>query len=409
MQVYKFGGASVKDAAAIKNVAQIVSSIQEPLCVVVSAMGKTTNALEKLHFQWFHGQAFEETLQFITDFHQAISAALELETNTCLWHQQIESLRRKLGNIDKDSFDASYDQIIPFGEIISTSLLHDYWNKIALNHQFVMATDFVITDNLHRESRVQWEATQKKIIGLKNNADILLTQGFIGSTTKGEWTTLGREGSDYSASIFAHCLDANQLTIWKDVPGMLNADPKKQSDAQIIEKISYQEAIELAYYGASVIHPKTIQPLESKNIELRIASFVNPNLPGTLIGNFPGLQYPSCYIEKENQTLISISTKDFSFVVEDNIVEIFNQLHLLGIKVQMMENSALSFTMCIQCEPHKLNALITSLEHKYTIRYNEGVKLLTIRHYQTSDLLRMAQQSVLMEQKNRTTVRWVIQ
>ncbi len=409
MQVYKFGGASVKDAAAIKNVAQIVSTIQEPLCVVVSAMGKTTNALEKLHIQWFHDQPYEETLKFITDFHQSISTALEMENNACLWSQQIESLRLKLGNTDKDSFDTSYDQIIPFGEIISTSLLHDYWNKIALNHQFIMATDFVITDNLHRESRVQWEATQKKIIGLKNNADIILTQGFIGCTEKGEWTTLGREGSDYTASIFAHCLNSTQLTIWKDVPGMLNADPKKQADAQIIEKISYQEAIELAYYGASVIHPKTIQPLESKNITLRIASFVNPQLPGTLIGHFPGLQYPSCYIEKENQTLISISTKDFSFVIEDNIVEIFNQLHHLGIKVQMMENSALSFTLCIQCEPIKLAALMTALEHKYTIRYNEGVKLLTIRHYQASDLVRMEKQSVLMEQKNRTTVRWVLQ
>jgi aspartate kinase len=409
MQVYKFGGASVKDAAAIKNVAKIVSSIQEPLCVVVSAMGKTTNTLEKLHHLWFNGQAYEETLQYVLDFHQSISDELELDTKNCLWKQQIQTLEDKLNTISKVSFDTSYDQIIPFGEIISTSLLHDYWNKIDLNHQFIMATDFVITDNLHRESRVQWPATQSKISDLKNNAYIILTQGFIGSTASGEWTTLGREGSDYSASIFAHCLDANQLTIWKDVPGMLNADPKKQSDAKIIDKVSYQEAIELAYYGASVIHPKTIQPLESKNITLHIASFVDPNLPGTLIGNFHGLQYPSCYIEKDNQTLISISTKDFSFVVEDNIVEIFNQLHLLGIKVQMMENSALSFTMCIQCEPHKLKALITSLEHKYTIRYNEGVKLITIRHYQTSDLVRMEQQSVLMEQKNRTTVRWVIQ
>ena len=409
MQVYKFGGASVKDAKAIKNVAQIVSAVQGQLCVVVSAMGKTTNALERLHDQWFKNLSFEETLQSISDFHLSISDELELDTNKCLWKQQIQKLEDKLNTISKVSFDKSYDQIIPFGEIISTSLLHDYWNKIALNHQFIMATDFVITDNLHRESRVQWPDTQSKIIELKNNSNILLTQGFIGSTTSGEWTTLGREGSDYSASIFAHCLDANQLTIWKDVPGMLNADPKKQSDAQIIDKISYQEAIELAYYGASVIHPKTIQPLESKNITLRIASFVDPNLPGTLIGNFTGLQYPSCYIEKENQTLISISTKDFSFVVEDNIVEIFNQLYQLGIKVQMMENSALSFTLCIQCESHKRKALITALEHKYTIRYNDGVKLLTIRHYQPSDLVRMEKESVLMEQKNRTTVRWVIQ
>ncbi len=409
MQVYKFGGASVKDAKAIKNVAKIVSGVQEQLCVVVSAMGKTTNALEILHDQWFKNLSFEETLQSISDFHLSISNELELEINNCLWKQQIQTLEDKLNTISKVSFDNSYDQIIPFGEIISTSLLHDYWNKIALNHQFIMATDFVITDNLHRESRVQWSTTQSKIIDLKNNTNVLLTQGFIGSTASGEWTTLGREGSDYSASIFAHCLDANQLTIWKDVPGMLNADPKKQSDAQIIDKISYQEAIELAYYGASVIHPKTIQPLESKNISLRIASFVNPQLPGTLIGHFPGLHYPSCYIEKENQTLISISTKDFSFVVEDNIVEIFHHLHQLGIKVQLMENSALSFTLCIQCEPHKLQALITALENKYAIRYNEGVKLLTIRHYHASDLMKMENQSVLMEQKNRTTVRWVIQ
>jgi len=409
MQVYKFGGASVKDANAIKNATTIVSSATDSLCIIVSAMGKTTNALEKLHQDWYNGQPIEETLLAISDFHLTISNELCLDHSDCLWHQQIESLREKLTTLSRTEFDYTYDQIIPFGEILSTSLLHDFWKKIDLRHRFIYATDFVITDNLHRESRIQWSETKDKIFELKNNSDIILTQGFIGSTAEGKWTTLGREGSDYSASIFAHCLDAAQLTIWKDVPGMLNADPKKQLDAQIIDKISYQEAIELAYYGASVIHPKTIQPLESKNIQLRIASFVDTGLRGTFIGHFTGIQYPSCYIEKENQTLISISTKDFSFVVEDNIVEIFNQLHQLGIKVQMMENSALSFTMCIQCEHHKLIALNDVLEVKYNVRYNEGVTLLTIRHYQPGDLEKMDTNKVLMEQKNRTTVRWVIQ
>ncbi len=409
MQVYKFGGASVKDANAIKNATTIVSSANDSLCVIVSAMGKTTNALEKLHQDWYDGQSIEETLLTISDFHLSISKALGLDEKSCVWYQQIESLREKLTALSRTEFDYTYDQIIPFGEILSTSLLHDFWEKIGLKHHFIYATDFVITDNLHRESRIQWPETKNKIIELKNNSGPMLTQGFIGSTAQGEWTTLGREGSDYSASVFAHCLDATQLTIWKDVPGMLNADPKKRMDAQIIDKVSYQEAIELAYYGASVIHPKTIQPLESKNIQLRIASFVDPGLPGTFIGHFTGIQYPSCYIEKENQTLISISTKDFSFVVEDNIVEIFNHLHQLGIKVQMMENSALSFTMCIQCESHKLLAFKMILEGKYNVRYNEGVKLLTIRHYQTRDLERMESTKVLMEQKNRTTVRWVIQ
>lgn len=409
MQVYKFGGASVKDAQAINNAAKIVSNANDSLCVIVSAMGKTTNALEKLHHQWYNAEPIEETLSVISDFHLAISNDLGLDYLNCLWYEQIESLREKLKTLSRSEFDRTYDQIIPFGEIISTSLLHDFWGKMGLKHHFVYATDFVITDNLHRESRIQWNETKKKINELKNNSGIILTQGFIGSTMEGQWTTLGREGSDYSASIFAHCLDANQLTIWKDVPGMLNADPKKHDKAQIIDKVSYQEAIELAYYGASVIHPKTIQPLESKNIQLRIASFVDPTLPGTLIGHFSGIEYPSCYIEKENQTLISISTKDFSFVVEDNIVEIFNHLHQLGIKVQMMENSALSFTMCIQCETHKLLALISLLEGKYNVRYNEGVKLLTIRHYAPQDLEKMETVTVLMEQKNRTTVRWVIQ
>ncbi len=409
IQVYKFGGASVKDANAIKNATTIVSSATDSLCVIVSAMGKTTNALEKLHQNWYNGEPIEETLHAISDFHLAISNELGLDHSNCLWYRQIESLWKKITTLSRTAFDYSYDQIIPFGEILSTSLLHDFWEKIGLKHHFIYATDFVITDNLHREARIQWVETKNKIFELKKQSSIILTQGFIGSTADEQWTTLGREGSDYSASIFAHCLDATQLTIWKDVPGMLNADPKKQLDAQIIDKISYQEAIELAYYGASVIHPKTIQPLESKNIQLRIASFVDPALPGTLIGHFTGIQYPSCYIEKENQTLISISTKDFSFVVEDNIVEIFNHLHQLGIKVQMMENSALSFTMCIQCEHHKLLALTDVLEMKYNVRYNEGVKLLTVRHYQPRDLERMDKNKILMEQKNRTTVRWVVQ
>ncbi len=409
MEVYKFGGASVKDATAIKNVADIVSAAEGNLCVIVSAMGKTTNALESLHEQWFNGQNYQENLNSIILFHQAISNELELIQQDCLWQRQITILEEKLMHLSKSAFDTSYDQIIPFGEILSTALLHDYWTKIDLKHAFLMATDFVITDNLHRESRILWEQTQNKISRLKDHKGVLLTQGFIGSCENGIWTTLGREGSDYSASIFAHCLDAKLLTIWKDVPGMLNADPKKKADAQIIEKIAYQEAIELAYYGASVIHPKTIQPLESKQIPLRIASFVDRFLPGTLIGNFSQIKYPSCYIEKENQTLLSISTKDFSFVVEDNIVEIFHHLDALGIKVQMMENSALSFTLCIQCEKHKRMALMNALEKRYNIRYNEGVKLITIRHYQAQDLKAIEEKSILMEQKNRTTVRWVIQ
>ncbi|MEN9334507.1 MAG: hypothetical protein RLY35_1687 [Bacteroidota bacterium] len=409
MEVYKFGGASVKDAKAIKNVADIVSAAQDNLCVVVSAMGKTTNALESLHQLWFNGQNHQETLSSIIQFHQTISDELELTQQDCLWQRQITILEEKLMRLSKDAFDTSYDQIIPFGEILSTSLLHDYWSKINLQHRFLMAPDFVITDNLHRESRVLWDQTQDKISPLKNHSGVLLTQGFIGSCENDVWTTLGREGSDYSAAIFAHCLDAKILTIWKDVPGMLNADPKKKPDAQIIEKIAYQEAIELAYYGASVIHPKTIQPLESKQITLRIASFVDPNLPGTLIGNFQQLKYPTCYIEKENQTLLSISTKDFSFVVEDNIVEIFHHLYALGIKVHMMENSALSFSLCIQCEPHKRVALMAALSQKYNTRYNEGVKLITFRHYQQSDLKAMEESKILMEQKNRTTVRWVVQ
>jgi aspartate kinase len=273
-------------------------------------------------------------------------------------------------------------------------------------NQWVDAREWLMTDHRFRDARVEWASTKQAIQAIPAHA-LSITQGFIGHSIQGT-TTLGREGSDYTAAIIAHCLDAESLVIWKDVPGMLNADPKKFSDAQFIPELSFQEALELAYYGASVIHPKTIQPLQAKNIPLYIQSFIEPENQGTLIHRSEMIDYPVCTILKENQTLLSITTKDGSFIVEDNVLEIFQELIHIGIKVQLMENSALSFSLCIQSEKDKLEEFCDKLKSRYVIKYNYPVTLVTLRHYQEKDLHQWEKEPILLEQKNRTTMRWIL-
>ena len=407
MKIYKFGGASVKNAEAVKNMTSIAQSGGAQLMVIVSAMGKTTNALENIHHAWRNGDDFQGTLQALYNFHHSIAQELSLNDES-FWISQWKSLEQKLEQPSAGNFDFTYDQIIPFGEILSTAIIHDYWNAIGFRHHWLNATQWIKTDTRHREARIHWAATQEKVGTLEKDR-VYITQGFIGSDEGNHWTTLGREGSDYSASIFARCLNAESVTIWKDVAGMLSADPKLHPDAQLISELSYGEAIELAYYGASVIHPKTIQPIQQINVPLHIKSFINPEEAGTSIGHFKIDHYPTCIIEKENQILVSISTNDFGFIVEDNLQEIFSALNDRGIKIQMMENGARSFSMCVHCEEHKLAELKNSLKARYYLRYNHPVKLVTLRHYQNDDLKNWESQTILMEQKNRTTARFVIQ
>jgi aspartate kinase len=407
MKVFKFGGASVKDAPSFLNVCDLLANnTNGALWVVVSAIGKTTNLLEQIHADWRKGNTQTALWEQLMLSHQNIASDLGIDHPEAGWRKIWLELVALKDVPPTAHFDASYDQWVSFGELLSTQMLSDLCHSKGLHNQWIDARTWLKTDLRFRDARVQWSETIAEIKKIPSHT-LSITQGFIGSAGN-QTTTLGREGSDYTAAIIAHCLEAEALVIWKDVPGMLNADPKKFADAEFIPQLSFQEALELAYYGASVIHPKTIQPLQSKNIPLYIQSFLHPNDKGTLIHQCQDIQYPVCTILKENQTLLSITTRDGSFIVEDNILEIFQELNQIGIKVQLMENSALSFSLCVQAEKDKLDALCDKLKSRYILKFNYPVTLVTLRHYQERDLKKWEGESILLEQKNRTTVRWVL-
>lgn len=411
LTVHKFGGASVKDAESVRNVGEILKAIEGNKLVVISAMGKTTNALERIHHLRFSGHSYESELQSIFDFHHAIAKELEVEEDSD-WNDLMEALSFTCATGIEGSFDAEYDKLIGYGEYLSTAIVNAYLNKNGHESKRINSADYIVTDNRFRDARVQWQLAEQRLPVLLeefNDSSILLAQGFIGSTLEEEPTSLGREGSDFSAAIFAFLLNADSVTIWKDVPGLLNADPKCFAPTQLLNEISFREAVELAYYGASVIHPRTVKPLQNKHIPLHIKSFVNPKAKGTIISDKPSNEHsvPS-YILTQNQTLISISTTDFSFVVEDNLTVIFDAFSKLGIHVHMMENSALNFSACIACEKAKLDALVQLLP-TFHIRYNEQVSLLTVRHPRAFVLDQLLQgKEILLEQRNRTTTRFVL-
>ena len=420
MKVFKFGGASVKDAAAVKNVTKILSGFSEDqLVVVVSAMGKTTNALEKVvsAFMDKSGEA-PKLLQEVKDFHRKIMLDLFPSANHPVFdivNNIFVEIEWVLEEEPSKGMAFAYDQIVSTGELISTRIISAYLSLSGIDHTWLDARDVIQTDNNYREGNVNWELTEKlcrdkvmPLISLPGKKAI--TQGFIGGTSENYTTTLGREGSDYSAAIFAYCLEAPDVYIWKDVPGVLNADPKYYTDAQKLERMSYHDAIELAYYGASVIHPKTIKPLENKSISLHVKSFMNPELPGTVIGK--DLQtkplIPS-FIFKENQLLVSISAKDFSFIAEDNLHEIFGLFANAGVKINLMQNSAISFSVCIDNDRHKAPELIGKLRESYKVLYNENLQLFTIRHYFSSTVeMLTAGKEILLEQRSRHTAQFVV-
>jgi len=419
LTVHKFGGASVRNAEAVRNVCSILNRFQENKIVIVSAMGKTTNALETIHKKRFEGKDFEKELQDIFEFHFNIAKELEVDTDTD-WLLVFDTLSQICKNEINASFDEEYDRIIGYGEYLSTAIVNACFNKNNLSSKRLDSADYVITDSRFRDARVLWEESEQRVAALQQEFELhstLVMQGFIGATKdvaqdffeKKRLTSLGREGSDFSAAIFAYLLNAESVTIWKDVPGLLNADPKCFMPTQLLKEISFREAVELAYYGASVIHPRTIKPLQNKNIPLYIKSFLNPEAEGTSIVERANAELEvASYILKQNQTLISISTKDFSFVVEDNLTFIFNAFANLGIHVHMMENSALNFSVCIPSDSSKLKALIEQLSD-FHVRYNDNVSILTIRHPKPMVMQQLLQyKEVLLEQRNRTTVRFVI-
>jgi aspartate kinase len=387
MKIFKFGGASVKDADTIKNVVNVLQQVgHENVLIVVSAMGKTTNAMEVIVKNYIN-KSFElnASIQEVKKYHNQILLDLFEKENSKVFEvvQNIfDEMSHFLSHNKSPNYDFVYDQIVSLGEVLSTTIISYYFNEIGIKNEWIDSREIIKTDSNYRDANVDWEQTQLNVKKL-NNANILyISQGFIGSDSNNFTTTLGREGSDYTAAIMGYCIGAESVTIWKDVPGVLNADPRYFENAVLLHQISYREAIELAFYGASVIHPKTLQPLQKKEIPLFVKSFVNPLLPGTKVSRgVPLLPETSCFIVKKNQFLISISSLDFSFIMEENISEIFALLSQLKLKVNLIQNSAISFSLCLEDKYNKFEDLKKDLSKKYLIQTSENVSLYTIRHY----------------------------
>ena len=387
MKVFKFGGASVKDAEGVKNVVSVLNKVgKENTLVVVSAMGKTTNALEVVIEQYRDKSPnLNKSIQDLINSHDGILTDLFGNPQHSIFDKIkaiFADLQTMLDRNKSPKYDYIYDQVVSYGEIISTTILSAYLEHVGYKNQWLDARSLVKTDSTYRDAKVDWEATQEAVVAAVDKKSLSITQGFIGADTNNFTTTLGREGSDYSAAIFAYCLNAESVSIWKDVPGVLNGDPRVFKDTQLLNQISYEEAIELAFYGASVIHPKTLQPLQQKEIPLYVKSFINPENPGTAVSKGQTLEpFVPCFIVKKNQVLISLSSLDFSFIVEENISEVFSLFHKYQIKVDLIQNSAISFSVCVDNKFGHLQELINELKAKFKVSYEEGVSLYTIRHF----------------------------
>ncbi len=411
MRIFKFGGASVKDADGIKNVFDVLQKVgHDDVLIVISAMGKTTNALEIVIKNYFEkSNEFNASLQEVRKYHNQILLDLfENEDHDVFFtvNSHFADLEYFLRSNKSPNYNFVYDQVISFGEIVSTTIVSHYFNEKGLKNNWIDVRNFIKTNATYRDAEVDWEQTQKLISkGIKKKA-LNITQGFLGSDENNFTTTLGREGSDYTAAIFAYCLSAESVTIWKDVPGVMNADPRYFENAILLNQISYREAIELAFYGATVIHPKTLQPLQKKEIPLYVKSFINPLLPGTSVSKGADLDpKTSCFIIKKNQLLISLSSIDFSFIMEENISEIFALFHQFKMKVSLIQNSAISFSVCIEDKFGNFNDLKAILAKKFKVSYNENVSLYTIRHF-TKEAAEMVEKDkeVLLRQLSRETM-----
>lgn len=413
MKIFKFGGASVKDAEGIRNVCSLLQTINpEKVLIVVSAMGKTTNALEVVVKNYFEKSAeLQDSIQIVRDYHFEIITKLFDDAH--LVYSQVENYFFKLSQFleqnKSPNYSFVYDQTVSYGEMMSSVILYHYLKDNCFEIEWLDARSLIKTDNNYRDANVNWEASEKMISESLQKNKNYITQGFLGSDENNFTTTLGREGSDYTAAIFAYCLNAESVTIWKDVAGVLNADPRYFENATLLEQISYREAIELAFYGASVIHPKTLQPLQRKEIPFFVKSFLNPTEKGTSISKGADL-VPTlpCYIVKKNQHLISVSSKDFSFIMEEGISFIFSLLDKYKTKVHLIQNSAISFSVCVDDKFFNLSKLSEELSEKFVVTCNENVSLYTIRHFDDKSLTFIEPEKVLLKQISKETVQIVV-
>ncbi|WP_372755493.1 aspartate kinase [Labilibaculum sp.] len=417
MNIFKFGGASVNSADGVRNFVKIVQSYRDDMIIVLSAMGKTTNSLEEIVDAFVAKQeGVEGKVASLYNYHVAIVNDLFLKKEDVIFSKLdslFEELRGYLKKIPSLSYEFDYDQIVCFGELISTTIVSEFLRFSGTPNKWVDIRTCLKTDDTYKEGRVNWELSQKlvpQVFGFTNTF-VYITQGFLGGTTTNQTTTLGREGSDYTAAILSYILEVDKLAIWKDVPGIMNADPKWLPEAQKLERISYQEAIELAFYGAKVIHPKTIQPIQQKKIPLQVRSFLNLEESGTLISTASKKQDQllPVYIQKKDQVLISIRPTNFSFILEENLGHLFSVFAKHRVKVNLIQNSAISFSVCVDNCDRRLMDMIEEISNDFEVKYNEDLELITIRHHNAEAVERMTQgRQILLEQRSRDTAQFVL-
>ena len=416
MKVFKFGGASVKDASGVKNLIRVLETTgYKDTLVVVSAMGKTTNALENIIETYFDNkQSLNQQLLRLKDFHLKIVEELFEDKAAKLIqvvHDYFDELKIFFKNNKGPNYSFVYDQVVSYGELLSTTIIYHYFELKGWKSFWLDARDCIKTDDYYRSANLNWDQTQTFIKSGAKGHQLIITQGFIGSNSNNFTTTLGREGSDYSAAIFAYALNAESVTIWKDVPGVLNGDPRVFNNTELLHQISYREAIELAFYGASVIHPKTLQPLQRKEIPLYVKSFENPKGVGTSVSKGKTLDpLIPCYIVKKGQVLLRLSSIDFSFIVEENISYIFGLLHEYQMPVELIQNSAISFSVCVNNKYMRLDELVLVLRSRFNVEVKENVDLFTIRHFNQKALESILNngKKILLEQRTEETAQFVL-
>lgn len=410
MRVFKFGGASIADAAGIRRLANIVGT-EKNLFIIVSAMGKMTNAFEQLvQAEDYNSKTL--AIEFIKDYHLNIAAELFQKEDIIFqklngFFHQIEQLSIQFAEVN---YDFLYDQVVSFGELISSTIVNHYLQSTGLESQWLDARKLIRTDESYREALVNWKTTDDNIQKACEKGGVYLSQGFIAGSENGLTTTLGREGSDYSAAIMAYALKAESLTIWKDVEGVLNADPRYFQKTELLRELSYGEAIEMAFYGASVIHPKTLKPLENAEIPLRVKSFLNPQGSGTTIAkNLELSPFVPCYILKRDQVLISISARDFSFIVEQNITSIFQALSEFKLKVNLIQNSALEFVVCVTDKYGTIESFKQKMQEEFILKITQDLRMYTIRHFDLQGLSEFENKfDILLKQRNNEVYQLVV-